>query len=90
MAASARQQFYGDASNIFGHEGQNFQWSRAYSDCSSPPAQKDAIWAYGITRDGCVPEIFECKELVAWCVDKYVPSQRIIQLQDHSLISLSP
>jgi hypothetical protein len=36
------------------------------------------------------PSGFNCKELVAWCVDKYIPSQWIIQLQDHSPISLSP
>jgi hypothetical protein len=90
MAASTRQQFCGDTLNIFGREDQNFQWSRAYSYYSSPPAQKDVIWASGIARVGCVPEVFDCKELVAWCVEKYVPSQRIIQLQDHSLISLSP
>jgi hypothetical protein len=76
--------------NIFGHEDQNFQWSKAYSYYSSPPAQKDVIWASRIARAGCVPEVFDCKELVAWCVEKYVSSQRIIQLQDHSPISLSP
>jgi hypothetical protein len=31
-----------------------------------------------------------CKELVAWCVEKYIPIQRVIQLQHHSPISLSP
>ena len=90
MVASSRQQFCGDTMNIFDREDQNFHWSREYSYYSSPPAQKDVIWASGIARAGCVPEVFDCKELVAWCVDKYVPSQRIIQFQDHSPISLSP
>jgi hypothetical protein len=93
MATSTRQQFCGDTLNIFGREDQNFQWSRAYWYYSSPPtAQKDGnvIWTSGIARVGCVPEVFDCKEIVAWCVDKYVPNQRIIQLQGHSLISLSP
>jgi hypothetical protein len=43
-----------------------------------------------IARAGCVPEVFDCKELVSWCAEKYIPSQWIIQLQDHSPISLSP
>jgi hypothetical protein len=45
METSTRQQFCGDTLNIFGREDQNFQWSRAYSYYSSPPAQKDIIWA---------------------------------------------
>jgi hypothetical protein len=90
MAASSIHQFCGDTLNIFGREDQNFQWSRAYSYYSSPLAQKDVIWASGITRVGCVPEVFYSKEHVSWCVKKYMPSQRIIQLQDRSLISLSP
>jgi hypothetical protein len=67
-----------------------FQWSRAYSYYSSPPAQKYVIWASKITLTGCVPEVFDYKELVAWCIEKCVSSQRIIQLEDHYPISLSP
>jgi hypothetical protein len=48
------------------------------------------IWTSRIVCAGCVPEVFDCKELVTWCVEKYIPSQRIIQLQYHSPISLSP
>jgi hypothetical protein len=44
----------------------------------------------GIARVGYVSEVFDCKELVSWCTEKYIPSQRIIQLQYHSPISLSP
>jgi hypothetical protein len=90
MAATTRQQFCRDTLNIFGHEDQNFQWSRAYSYYSSPSAQKEVIWTSEIARAGCVPEVFDCKELVSWCTEKYIPSQWIIQLQDHSPISLSP
>jgi hypothetical protein len=43
-----------------------------------------------IARAGCVPEVFDCKELVVWCAKKYIPSQRVIPLQDHSPIILSP
>jgi hypothetical protein len=48
------------------------------------------IWTSIIACAGCVPEVFDCKELVAWCIEKYITSQRIIQLQDYSPISLSP
>jgi hypothetical protein len=90
MEATTRQQFCGDTLNIFGCEDQKFQWSRAYSYYSSPPKEKDIIWASGIARTRCVPKVFDCKELVAWCMEKYVMSQRIIQLQGHCLVSLSP
>jgi hypothetical protein len=88
--APTRQQFCGDTVNIFGREDQNFQWSRAYSYYSSPSAQNEIIWTSGIARAGCVPEVFDCKELVSWCADKYISGQRIIPLRDHSFVSLSP
>ena len=53
-------------------------------------AQKDIIWESRIAHVGCVPEVFDIKELIACCMDKYVPSQRIIQIQDNSPISISP
>jgi hypothetical protein len=90
MVASSRQQFCGDTLNIFSREDQNVQWSRAYSYYSSPCAHKDVIWESGITHVGCVLEVFQCKEIFSWCVKKYMPSQIIIQLEYHSLISLSP
>jgi hypothetical protein len=48
------------------------------------------IWTSGTALVGCVLEVFNCKEIVAWCVDKYIPNQRAIQLQVHSPIYLSP
>jgi hypothetical protein len=53
-------------------------------------AQNEVIWTSGIARAGCVPEVFDCKEVVSWCAEKYIPSQRIIPLCDHSPVSLSP
>jgi hypothetical protein len=90
MAAAARHHFCEDTLNIFGKEDQNFQWSRAYSYYSSSYAHKEVIWTSKIARAGCVPEVFDYKEMVSWCVEKYIPSQWIIQLQYHSPISLSP
>jgi hypothetical protein len=48
------------------------------------------IWTSGITHVGCVPKVFYCKEVVSWCAEKYISSQRIIPLHDHSLVSFSP
>jgi hypothetical protein len=48
------------------------------------------IWTSGITRAGCVLEVFDCKEVVSWCVKKYIPGQRVIPLRGHSPASLSP
>ena len=36
LMAATRHQFCGDTVNIFGHEDQKFQWSRAYTYYSSP------------------------------------------------------
>jgi hypothetical protein len=47
-------------------------------------------WTYGITHVGCVPEVFDSKEVVSWCTKKYIPNQIIIPLCDHSPVSLSP
>jgi hypothetical protein len=88
--AAGRQQFFGDTVNILRHQDQNFQWSRAYFYYSSRSVENEVIWTSGITPAGCVPEVFDCKEVVSWCVEKYIPSQRIIPLRDHSLVSLSP
>jgi hypothetical protein len=85
-----RQQFSRDTLNIFGREDQSFQWSTAYSYYSSPSAQKEIICTSGIARTGCVMEVFYCKELVTWCVERYIPSQQIIQLRNHSPVSLTP
>jgi hypothetical protein len=43
-----------------------------------------------IVRTGYLPKVFDYKELVTWCTERYIPSQMIIQLWDHSPISLSP
>jgi hypothetical protein len=90
MVAAYRQYLCGYNFKIFGREDQNFQWSRAYSYYSSPFAKKEAIWMSKIARLGCVPEVFDYKELVSWCVGKYIPSQRMIPLWNLSLVILLP
>jgi hypothetical protein len=87
---AAQHHFCGDTVNIFGHEDKNFQWSKAHSYNSSPSTQNEVIWTSGIVCEGCVPEVFECKEVVSWCIKRYISSQRIIPLRDKSHVSLSP
>jgi hypothetical protein len=55
-----------------------------------PSAQNEVIWTSRIALAGCVPEVFDCKEVVSWCAERYISSQIIIPLWDHSLVSLSP
>ena len=75
--------------NIFEDEDQNFHWSRAYSYYSTPVTQNQVIWTSRIARAGCVPKVFDCKELVSWCADKFILEKRIIPLWDESFVSLS-
>ena len=76
--------------NILRHEDQNFQWSRAYSYYSTSSVENQVIWTSRIAHEGCVPEVFDCKDLVSWCVDKFITYQIIIPLHDGSFVSLSP
>jgi hypothetical protein len=43
-----------------------------------------------IARADCVTKVFDYKELVSWCTEKYIPSQWMIQLHDYSPVILSP
>jgi hypothetical protein len=88
--ASAPQQFYGDTVNIFECEDHNFHWSRAFSYYSTSVAENQVIWTSRIAHAGCVPEVFDCKDLVSWCSNKFIVEKRIIPLQDRSFVSLSP
>jgi hypothetical protein len=57
----------------------------------SPLERSSTIFGHqGISLAGCVPEVFDSKELVSWCIDKFDKNQRIIQLQGESPISLAP
>jgi hypothetical protein len=88
--ASSRHQFCGDTVNTFGHEDQNFHWSREFSYYSTPTVENQVIWTFGIAHASCVPKVFYCKDLVSWCADKFIAKQRIIPLHDDSYVSLSP
>jgi hypothetical protein len=87
MAVKGREHLCGDTLNLFGREDQRFQWSRSYWYYSSlplPERNENIVWTSGITSTGCVPEVFDSREIVSWCVDKYEQNQRVIQLQGES------
>jgi hypothetical protein len=88
--ASSRQQICGDTVNILKRKDHNFECSRAYSYYSTYVAENQVIWTSGISHAGCVPEVFDCKDLVSWCADKFISEKIIIPLRDRSSVSLSP
>jgi hypothetical protein len=65
MEETTRQKYFGDTVNIFGCEDHNFHWYREYSYYSSMSSQKEVILASRIACGGCVPEVFDYKELVS-------------------------
>ena len=65
---------------MFTQEDKRFQWSMAYFYYSSCSAQNEVIWTSGIARACCIPEVFDYKEVVSWCTEKYIPKKIIIPL----------
>jgi hypothetical protein len=71
--AERRQHFYGDTLNLLAREDPNYHWSRAYWYYSTlPNRNSNKVWTSGIALVGCVPEVFECKDIVTWCIDKFI------------------
>jgi hypothetical protein len=86
-----KQQFCGDTLNLFAREDQNYHWSRSYWYYSSLLGKENnKVWTSGIVLAGCVPEVFECKDILTWCIDKFIQNRRVITLQSSSPISLVP
>jgi hypothetical protein len=52
--------------------------------------ENNKVWTSGIALVGCVPEVFECKDIATPCVDKLVQNRRTIPLQSESSVSLAP
>jgi hypothetical protein len=48
------------------------------------------VWTSGIVLAGCGPEVFECKDIITWCVDNIIQNRRVISLQNTYPISLVP
>jgi hypothetical protein len=86
-----KQHFCGDTLNLFAREDQNYHWSRSYWYYSNLlDKENNKVWTSGIALVGYVPEVFECKDIITWCIDKLVQNRRTIPLQSESLVSLAP
>jgi hypothetical protein len=86
-----KQHFCGDTLNLFAREDHNYHWSRSYWYYSTLPDKfNNNVWTYGIGLTGCVPEVFECKDIVTWFIDKFFQNIRNIPLQSNSPVSLAP
>jgi hypothetical protein len=80
-----------DTLNLFEKEDNKIQCLRYYwyyATLSLPRRGENIVCTLGFSLVGCVPEVFYSKEIVSWCVDKFVSSRRVIQLQSGSFISL--
>jgi hypothetical protein len=89
--AERKKHLCGDTLNLFTREDHNYHWSRSYWYYATfPNRDNNKIWTSGITLVGCVHEFFDCKEIVTWCVDKFVQNQRTIPLHNGSPIYLAP
>ena len=79
--AERKQQLCRDTLNMFAKEDHNHHWSRSYWYYATfPNKDNNKIWTSGIAHVGCVPKVFDCKEVVTWCVDKFVHNRRMISL----------
>jgi hypothetical protein len=86
-----KQQLCGDTLNLFAREDQNYHWSRLYWYYSNLMGKENnKVWISGIILARCVPEVFECKHIVTWCIDKCIQNRRVITLQSSPPISLVP
>jgi hypothetical protein len=82
-----RESFCGDTLNTFARENSENHWSKVYKKYSSE-RNDNHVWTFGIVRAGCVPEVFDTKDLVIWCTDNFEKDQRIIKMNGYSSISL--
>jgi hypothetical protein len=55
-----------------------------------PERNQNKTWKLGISLDGCVPEVFDCKDIVSWSIDIFIQNQRGIILHNKSYIYLAP
>jgi len=84
-----KQQFCGDTLNLFAREDQNYNWSQSYWYYLSLLGRgNNKMWTSRIVLLGCVPEVFECNDILTQCIDKFVQNRRVIVLLNSSPISL--
>jgi hypothetical protein len=62
-----KEPFCGDIVNSLAKEDKNFHWSASYQwflNKSPEEKKNDRLWTTGLVNVGCVPEVFDFKELV--------------------------
>jgi hypothetical protein len=64
--------------------------SKQLLSLSSIEKKTNLIWTSGIAFVGCVPQVTYFKYVTQWCVNKFNPEKRIIQLQGKKPTSLAP
>jgi hypothetical protein len=47
---------------------------------SAEEKKTDKLWTTGLVNVGCVPDIFDCKELVSWCARRFDCRTRMIKV----------
>jgi hypothetical protein len=67
MLSKRKEPYCGDTTNTLGREDREFQWPEAYkwySRLSLEDKSSNKVWTSGITQAGCMPKVFDFKELV--------------------------
>jgi hypothetical protein len=75
--------FCSDTVNSLAKENKNFHWSTSYEWFLSKTVEEkktDKLWITGLVNVGCVPVVFDCKELISWCAQRFDSRTRMIKL----------
>jgi hypothetical protein len=81
----------GDTLDLFSREDQNYHWSRYYWYYAKMlDGENNKVWISIIVLAGCVAGVFECKDVVTWCVNKIIYNIHDIPLHNSSHILLAP
>jgi hypothetical protein len=78
-----KEPFCGDIVNSLMCQDKDFHWSVAYQwFLSLTPEQKlkNKIWMTGLVNVGCMPEVFDFRELVSWCACRFDSKSRTIRV----------
>ena len=75
--------FFNDIINSPARDNKNFHWSTSYewfSRKSEEENQTYKIWTTWLVNVGCVPHIFNYRELVSWCAQRFDCRTRMIKV----------
>jgi hypothetical protein len=71
-----KEPFCGDTINSLARKDKNFHWLTSYQwflNKILEEKKKNRLWTTGLVNVGCVPEVFDFKELVSWCIKYLIP-----------------